>query len=386
MKTLFRRCLASFLRILAGIPIVSLFIGGLLYLVLSETLMGRSVGLSAIMLAGILFCSIGYWNREWFKKIRKRFFAVSISVAVLLYVVPMILAPSGGHSYGQVRNCFLRGEGSYCPYSPWNVVPEVDQIKVGTCLIPFGMVDFAEAARLRSLLLPIYEELENDADFHDLGSQLGSMHRELAHLEFRTGHYYLFLPPMTSWESTSKIPCLIFLHGMGGNSKTYVWLLSKLSKQKTCAIIAPTFGLGSWDKPGSEEFIVDVAREAIATLPIDPKRIYLMGYSNGGMGVTRAAIQSPELFRGLIYISPVTEDELFSTKEFLSRAKDRKILFLQGGQDKRIPRNEVEKSVDYLNRLGCDTRLKLYEDEDHYLIFSQQDAVLADILECMKKD
>jgi predicted esterase len=336
-------------------------------------------------LASVLFCSVGYWNHEWFKKRRKRFFTVLIPLALLLYAVPMLLAPSGEKSDGPVRNCFLHGQGSYCPYVPWNVVPEVDQVKVGLTLIPFGLVDFAEAARIRWLLLPIYEELEKDPGFHEIGTELGPMYRELAHLEYRTGHYYVFLPEMKeSKEVIEKIPCLIFLHGMGGNSKSCLWVLSKLSKQKKCAVIAPTFGLGSWDKPGGGEFVVDVAREAIATFPIDPKQIYLMGYSNGGMGVTRAAVKSPELFQGLIYLSPVTEDQFFSTKEFLSRAKDRKILFLQGGLDKRIPCEEVERSVGALKRLGCDVRLKLYENEDHYLLFSQQEAVLGDILELMR--
>ncbi len=33
---------------------------------------------------------------------------------------------------------------------------------------------------------------------------------------------------------------------------------------------------------------------------------------------------------------------LFSTKQFLSRAEDRRILFLHGGRDERIPRDIVE--------------------------------------------
>jgi predicted esterase len=110
---------------------------------------------------------------------------------------------------------------------------------------------------------------------------------------------------------------------------------------------------------------------------------YLLGYSNGAMGVTRAAIQEPELFRGLIYLSPVTEDNLFSRPEFLSRSKDRRIVFLHGGRDARIPKEFVKGTVANLRQLGCDVDLKIYEDEDHFLLFSQPDAVLGDIGECM---
>jgi len=162
--------------------------------------------------------------------------------------------------------------------------------------------------------------------------------------------------------------------------------LSRLSKQMKCIVIAPTFGLGNWDKAGSAEFVIDITHEAIATLPLDPKKIFLMGYSNVAMGVTRAAVREPGLFKGLIYLSPITEDEFFATKEFSACAQDSKMLFLHGGCDERIPRSLIEGTVASIKRLGCDVQLKIYNNEDHYLLFSQQEAVLDDIMECIKTD
>ena len=156
-------------------------------------------------------------------------------------------------------------------------------------------------------------------------------------------------------------------------------MLSKLSARTKCVVIAPSFGVGNWDQAGSAEFVVAVVREAIATLPLDPKRLFLMGYSNGAMGVTRAAIKEPKLFRGLIYLSAVTADESVSTDQLPIEPRDRKILFLHGGRDRRIPSGIVEAAVASLKRRGCDVRLKVYGDEDHYLLFSRQEAVLGDI-------
>jgi predicted esterase len=374
----FKRILASLLRILAGVPIVSLFFGGMLFLILCATLVGRCVGLSAAILGGVLFCSVGYWNRQWFQRIRRRFYAVLLPLAAVLYVVAMILAPSGGTADARVRNCFLHGQRQFSRYSPWNVIPEADQLQVGLSLIPLGPpeIDSAEARRIRSLVLPLYDEMGKDADFRQLGSVMGMAYCDLCHMEFRTGHYYVFLPETSGGE---RLPCLIFLHGMGGNIKACLWVLAKLSNQTKCAVIAPTFGFGNWDRPDGAEFVVDVAHEALATLPLDPEKVFLMGYSNGAMGVTRAAVKEPRLFKGLIYLSPVTEDELFSTPEFRTQARGRKVLFLQGGRDKLIPRSLVQGTVAMLNRLGCDVRLKVYDEEDHYLLFSQQEAVLDEI-------
>jgi predicted esterase len=374
-----KKILVSLLRIMAGVPIVSMLAGGILLLVFGATLRGRCVGLSAAVLGIILFCSVGYWNRTWFKRIRRRFYAVLVPLSLLLYLVPMLSAPNGGTGDGPARNCFLHGEGRFPQYSPWNTIPEVDQIAVGINLLRLREVTSAEGSRLRSLVLPIYEAMDQDADFHALGSVIGMGYPELLRLEFRTGHYYLFLPEVTSG---GKIPCLIFLHGMGGNTKSCLWLLSR---QARCAVIAPTFGMGNWDSPGGAEFVVEVAREALATLPIDPEQVFLMGYSNGAMGVTRATIKAPELFKGLIYLSPITEDDLFSTTEFSTR-KERKLLFLHGGRDQRIPQSFVEGTAGVLKRSGFDVRLEVYDEEDHYLLFSQPEAVLDDIMDWMIPD
>jgi predicted esterase len=371
-----KKILLSLLRILVGVPAVSLLAGGSVLFVLGTTWVGRSVGLSVAVLGGVLYCSIGYWNREWFQRIRRRFYAVLLPICLLLYLIPAMLAPSGNTVDGRVRNCFLHGKAGSSRYSPANIIPEVDQIAAGVNLARFRGMGTREATRLRSLVLPIYEEMDNDADFHALGSAMGAGYRELVGLDYHTGHYYLFLPDATNG---TRLPCLIFLHGLGGNTKACLWVLSR---QTRCAVIAPTFGMGNWDKPEGADFVVNVAREALAKYPLDAERVYLMGYSNGGMGVTRAAAKAPELFKGLIYLSPVTEDDLFSTAGFSSR-KDRKILFLQGGRDERIPCSVVQGTARSLKQLGFDVRLKVYDDEDHYLLFSQQEAVLGEIMEWM---
>lgn len=379
-----KKLAASLFRILAGVPLVSLFVVGMLFLCLGETLKGRSVGLSAVVLSGVVWLVIGFWNRSWFRALRVGFLALLVPSALLLYGVPMLSAPSGHPPNGQFRNCFLHGKGYVCRLAPWNVIPEVDQLKVASYLLPLRdpHADFARAARLRSLMITMCRDMEADADFRTLGSALGAAYGELFHLEFRTGHYYVCLPP-TNAADGEKLPCLIFLHGMGGNSKPYLWVLSRLARQARCVVIAPTFGMGNWNKEGGAEFVADVAREALATLPVDPRKLFLMGYSNGGMGVTRAAVRDPGLFQGLIYLSPVTEDDVFATRAFAASARGRRILFLSGGCDERIPRRLVTATAASLKQMGCNVQAKIYEREDHFLLFAQPQAVLDAIMEFM---
>ena len=108
-------------------------------------------------------------------------------------------------------------------------MPEIDQLKVGISLFRLRDIDRAEAARLQSLLFPIYEEMDQNADFHALGSAMGAAYSDLLRLGGRTGHYYALVPE----PSGRRLPCLVFLHGLGGNMKACLWVLSKLSRERS---------------------------------------------------------------------------------------------------------------------------------------------------------
>lgn len=116
--SLAKRIGISLMRILSGVPIVSLLGVGLLLLIFSTTLRGRSIGLSAVLLGGLLYGSVGYWNRSGFKRIRGRLYAALLPLCLVLYLVPMILSPSGGTADGRVRNCFLGGQEKFSRFAP----------------------------------------------------------------------------------------------------------------------------------------------------------------------------------------------------------------------------------------------------------------------------
>ena len=237
---------------LAGVPIVSLLAGGVLFLILERDAHRKMCRTECRDLGGVLFCSVGYWNREWFKKDPPPLLCRIAPAGVVLYHVAMILAPSGGTADARVRNCFLRGQGQFHRYSPWNVIPEVDQLKVGLSLLPLGPpeMDSAEARRMRSLVLPLYDEMDKDADFRELGSVMGMAYRDLGHMEFRTGHY-LRAPAGNIQRPAASVLDLSARHGRQ-HQGVPLGAVEAVGQTK-CAVIAPTFGFGNWDRPDGAE-------------------------------------------------------------------------------------------------------------------------------------
>lgn len=380
-----KRTVRSLLRITVGVPIVSMLLVGFLFAALSVTWTGRSVGLGVTLVGGIFFCSIGSWNRDWFQRRRRLFFTISVPLGLVLLLPPVLRAPDGGRNHHRVWSSFLDNKGTFHQLSPWNVIPEIDQIAVTTALLPLGdpYVDLAQGRRIRALNRTLYRHIEEDPDFHALGSVMGTAYRQLVRLNFRTGHYYVFLPDRARGQ---RLPCIVFLHGLGGNRKVYLWIMSRVSTRCACVVVAPSFGMGNWDQPDSARFIVDITKQALATLSVDPQRVFLAGYSNGAMGVTRAALEQPDLFRGLIYISPVTEDQYFTTPEFLARYRQREILFLHGADDRRIPCMMVNQTVATLRGYRCNVRVRIYAGEDHYLLLSRPEAVVDEIADFVMRN
>ena len=268
-------------------------------------------------------------------------------------------------------------------YTVANIVPEIEQINLGLAVMPFldPLLTFSRARRVTPFTLALYREMEEDPDFHRLGSAQGWAYAELLQQPFEVGHYYLYLPQQ---RPDGPLPVLIFLHGSAGNFKTYTWVLSKLAEQQGLVVIAPSYGFGNWRYPDTVEVVSRALADAATQVAIDPQRIYLAGLSNGGLGVSYLAAAEPDQFRGLIFLSPVMETRLVDYPAFLERWRGRPVLVLTGAADERIPLRYVEQRIKVLREGGVAVTEHIYPGEDHFLVFSQPEAIREDLLQWLK--
>ena len=259
-----------------------------------------------------------------------------------------------------------------------NVVPEVEQLNLGFTVMSYldPILDTTQATYLSELTFTIYSEMENDPNFHALGSVMGWAYAEILGKPFNVGHYYRYIPQN---HGNKPLPVLIFLHGSAGNFKGYFWLLSKLAEEQGMIIIAPSFGFGNWQPPDGTEAVLAALFRTAAQTPIDQKRIYLAGISNGGLGVSRAAATSPNQFCGLIFLSPVMDQGIVDGQAFQRAWQERPILVITGEDDRRVPLGFVEERIMHLKNGHVDVTPIYYPNEDHFLFFSQPEPVLNNI-------
>lgn len=308
------------------------------------------------------------------KRLKTGLFLLSISLFILI----LSNAPTGTVSPTSPITHRFTKEAHFPRFGIANIVPEIEQINLGlfvmTILDPYLTAD--QVKRVGPPTLKIYHELEADPDFHKLGSVMGWAYDDVFRKPFDVGHYYLYVPKNIS--TTKPAPVIIFLHGSVGNFKAYLWVWSRLAEKQGAVIVAPSFGFGNWRLPESLDVVTKAIDHVSKIVEIDRKHIYLAGISNGGLGTSQAGFSKPDLFRGLIFISPVL-DEIMKEPSAIAAWKGRPMLFIAGEADERIPIRYITDHIVDLKSAGVNVEEHIYPGQDHFLFFNVREQAIADI-------
>ena len=136
-----------------------------------------------------------------------------------------------------------------------------------------------------------------------------------------------------------KVPLIIALHWAGGGD-TYQEFADCLAfpaaDTMNAIIIAPSAEGKRWTDASIEKRVITLIKQVKKKWPIDPNKIIVTGYSNGGIGTWAYAVKHPKLFCAAIPMAgfysedkvkiPVfvihgEEDELFNKDEIISLLK-----------------------------------------------------------------
>ena len=351
----------------------------LLLLGVADTGRGRIFALAALVAAVLpLVGSIAF-------AVRTRHWLVCFTggAALWLIAVGLVLngAPKGGNSdQARLSHQYFPDHRSFPRYSLGNLLPESDQLRLGFTLMAFidPILTRGSAAELKRLTATVYRELEDDADFHAVGSNMGAVYTELFGLS-AAGHSYVYVP--AGVDRTRPRPVLVFFHGSGGNFKGYLWVLSKLADRLGFILAAPSNGPGNWRETqsveGLREALDAVSRVAVA----DRSHVHVMGLSNGGLAISQLAALQGSQFESMIFLSPVFDTPALRSASFATQCRDQRVLVLTGARDDRVPLDYVEANAAFMTRTGVRVQMQTVESADHFLIFSHREQLVRTLAE-----
>ena len=183
----------------------------------------------------------------------------------------------------------------------------------------------------------------------------------------------IFLRP-AGLTPKQKTALIVFMHGSGSSPEECEPVFAPLVDAWKCSVLYPRGsrksgvfpnGNGSYDWDTTKD--VDAVIETIKNLKgIDPKRVFLTGFSSGAVMTYRVVLRAPDMFAGAIPFSG------FMPAEYLTAtnppALPRKVPFyiVNGDEDNAVPPANATKAEAYLKKIGLPVKVNIFEGT-HYL-------------------
>ena len=167
---------------------------------------------------------------------------------------------------------------------------------------------------------------------------------------------------------------VVFLHGYMGNVTAQCWEIAQAVKKLGGVTVCPSTGwTGEWWQPDGQA-ILRATFDYIMGQGI--QRFYLGGFSNGGFGISRLALQwkDEKGLAGLFFIDGFTNGTSI-------REVGLPVLILEGAQDERVPVTAARQFALDVGDLGTYVEL----EGDHFLIMKRPDLVQNEIVKWLEQ-
>lgn len=181
-------------------------------------------------------------------------------------------------------------------------------------------------------------------------------------------------------KSDSTYPLIIYLHGGTGTQVTTKGelayeMLGPLADSMGLFLVSPSANATArwWDATGMSR-ILQTLRYMTLHYPIDDKKVFLAGVSDGATGCWAAANSINSPFAGFFAISgyggmlPMTGMQLYPENLI-----QRPIYNINAGNDRLYPLEIINRFIDYIIQSGVPVISKIYPDQNHGFDYRNQE-------------
>ncbi len=177
-------------------------------------------------------------------------------------------------------------------------------------------------------------------------------------------------------------PTILALHGWGANAHDLLGLAPYLHRGQALVLCPqgpvsfdmgqgmvghgwfPITGGGPFDPVAfadGKAAIAGFLDAACEAYPVDPRKLVVLGFSQGGVMAYDLALREPERFTGLVALSSWLPDTLAATLEPKPGLEALPVFAAHGSQDPMIPVQRGQESRDQLLKLGVPTVYREYD-------------------------
>ncbi len=180
--------------------------------------------------------------------------------------------------------------------------------------------------------------------------------------------YLLFMPKNTSAQENGKFPLILSLHGIGERGNDLQLLkrdgLAKILDGYNSfqfIVVSPQCPISTeWYFDRTDTLLKKLLDDVITRYPVDVRRIYVTGFSMGGIGSWDLAIRYPGLFAAVAPIA--ARGEAYAN---ICGMKDVPVWAFHGAKDDVVALFKAEAIVKALQDCGGNVKLTVYPDAYH---------------------
>ncbi len=153
------------------------------------------------------------------------------------------------------------------------------------------------------------------------------------------------LPVPATEAGDRKFRLIVALHGVGDNPAHFFGALKDWARQSGFALLAISGSRAltdagnayRWTMPGDADRVHNIVAKVVDTQPIDRARVYMLGFSQGGVMVYFVAFNHPDTYAGIISMSGALQSEHFAPGVVAAAAAKLPVAIIHGEQDTAMP-------------------------------------------------
>ena len=187
--------------------------------------------------------------------------------------------------------------------------------------------------------------------------------------------YYVHTPPKYNEQAGKTYPLLVILHWSYVNGSAYLHYWRPEADMADVIVAAPNSrGGAAWVRSDGPR-IVKMVRELSETYPIDTDRIWLAGYSAGGLYAYRMLFEYPDVFDSVLALGGrVTPNAAKAAKR--THNKSPRVCLFHGAWDQRFGRGSDTRDAALLRTLGYDVKHVVVPRLGHWIPRNQGKAMV----------
>jgi phospholipase/carboxylesterase len=185
---------------------------------------------------------------------------------------------------------------------------------------------------------------------------------ELGAARAEAGRHVFFAP--LHYEKNYAYPLLVWLHGAGDDERQLLRVMPLVSMRNYVAVAPRATAERRWrqtetDIAAAEQRVFAALEDARRRFHVEPRRVFIAGYADGGTMALRLALLNPQAFAGALTIGgPFPEGHVPLAR--LDSVRQLPLFIAQGRDSARYPSEQSCRELRLFHAAGMNATLRVY--------------------------